>query len=122
MTNLEKIEGILSGLTLEDAAKLARMLRERWGIREVANIPVVELSIEVEDEPEQEFFDVVLVEVGERRIDVIKKVRALGGYGLKESRELIDQGDAVVLTEVDRETGEVAMGTLVELGATVELR
>jgi len=122
MTNLEKIEGILSGLTLEDAAKLARMLRERWGIREVANIPVVELSIEVEDEPEQEFFDVVLVEVGERRIDVIKKVRALGGYGLKESRELIDQGDAVVLAEVDRETGGVAMGALVELGATVELR
>lgn len=128
----EKIEKILEqieGLTIIEAAELVKMAEDRWGVSAVAPVAVAAApaaaaaAAEEEEEEEQTEFTVVLQDVGPKKIQVIKAVRALiSGLGLREAKELVESAPKPVLENVDKEQAEAAKKELEEAGATVELK
>ena len=125
MADLEKLVEDLSSLNLMEAAELAKLLEEKWGVSAAAPMamgmmPMMggEAAAEVEEQTE---FDVVLKEIGPKKINVIKEVRALTGLGLKEAKEVVDNM-GTVMEGVGKDAAAAAKAKLEEAGAVVELK
>jgi len=125
MADLEKIVEDLSSLTLMEAADLTKMLEEKWGVSAAAPMAMAMPGMmgggEAEAAEEQTEFDVVLKEIGPKKINVIKEVRALTGLGLKEAKGVVDEL-GTVMEAVSKEAAEEAKGKLEDAGAVVELK
>src|SRR6202165_1960870 len=124
MADLQKIVDDLSQLTVIEAADLAKMLEEKWGVSAaaavaVATAPCGAAAARVEEKTE---FTVVLTSHGEKKIEVIKEVRALTGLGLKEAKELVEAAPKAVKEGVTKDEAEKVKAQLEKAGAKVELK
>jgi large subunit ribosomal protein L7/L12 len=124
MANLEKIVEDLSSLTVLEAAELAKLLEEKWGVSAAAAVavaagPAAAAAAPVEEKTE---FTVVLAAVGDKKIEVIKEVRAVTGLGLKEAKDLVEGAPKPVKEGVTKEEAEKIKATLEKVGAKVELK
>jgi large subunit ribosomal protein L7/L12 len=123
MADLQKIVDDLSGLTVLEAADLAKMLEEKWGVSAAAAVAVAAgpaaAAAAVEEKTE---FTVILAAIGEKKIEVIKEVRALTGLGLKEAKDLVEGAPKAVKEGVNKEEAEKVKATLEKVGAKVELK
>jgi large subunit ribosomal protein L7/L12 len=124
MANLEKIVEDLSGLTVLEAAELAKMLEDKWGVSAAAAVAVAAGPAAAAAAPaeEQTEFTVVLAAAGEKKIEVIKEVRALTGLGLKEAKDLVEGAPKPVKEGVNKEDADKIKATLEKVGAKVELK
>ncbi len=122
MADLEKLVGDLSKLTVMEAADLSKLLEEKWGVSAAAPVVAVAAPVAEEAAVEKDEFDVVLASYGEKKINVIKEVRALTGLGLKEAKDLVEAAPKAVKEGVGKEEAESAKKQLEEAGATVELK
>ena len=126
MADLEKLVEDLSELTLLEAAELTKMLEEKWGVSAAAPVagmmPMAGMPGAVEEEEEKTEFDVVLKEIGPKKINVIKEVRALTSLGLKEAKDAVDAAPNTILEAVSKEAAEEAKNKLEEVGAVVEIK
>ena len=125
MADLEKIADDLSNLTVLEAAELSKMLEEKWGVSAAAPVAVAAAVAGAGGEDaavEQDEFDVVLTSFGEKKINVIKEVRAITGLGLKEAKDLVEAAPKAVKEAVSKGEAEELKTKLEEAGATVELK
>jgi large subunit ribosomal protein L7/L12 len=125
MANLEKLADELSTLTVLEAADLSKMLEEKWGVSAAAPVAVAAApgagGGEAEAE-EKDTFDVILTSFGEKKINVIKEVRAITGLGLKEAKDLVDGAPNPVKEGVGKDEAEEVKKKLEEAGASIELK
>ena len=123
MVNLQKIVDELSGLTVLEAAELAKMLEEKWGVSAAAPVAMMAAAAApaaaVEEKTE---FNVILTAVGTQKINVIKEVRAVTSLGLKEAKDLVEGAPKAVKEGVNKEEAEKIKKQLEAAGATVELK
>ena len=124
MADLQKIVDDLSKLTVLEAADLAKMLEEKWGVSAAAAVavaaaPGAAAAAPVEEKTE---FTVVLAAHGEKKIEVIKEVRALTGLGLKEAKDLVEAAPKPVKEGISKEEAEKVKAALEKAGAKVELK
>ena len=124
MADLQKLVDELSELTVIQAAELSKMLEEKWGVSAaapvaVAAVPNGEAAAAVEEQTE---FDVILASFGEKKINVIKEIRAITGLGLKEAKDLVESAPKSVKEGVSKDEGEELKAKLEGAGATVELK
>ena len=124
MANLEKIAEELSALTVLEAADLSKMLEEKWGVSAAAPMAVAQMpgAPAAEAAEEKTEFDVILTAFGEKKINVIKEVRAMTGLGLKEAKDLVESAPKAVKEGIRKEEAEEAKKKLEEVGATVEVK
>jgi large subunit ribosomal protein L7/L12 len=127
MANLEQIVEDLSSLTLLEASELTKMLEEKWGVSAAAPMamgmmPMMGGAGAVVEEEEKTEFDVVLKEVGPKKINVIKEVRALTSLGLKEAKDVVDGAPSTIMEAVTKEAAAEAKVKLEEAGAVVEIK
>ena len=123
MPDLEKIAEDLSALTVIEAADLSKLLEEKWGVSAAAPVAVAAVAADaVEAAEEQTEFDVILASYGEKKINVIKEVRAMTGLGLKEAKDLVEGAPKAVKESVTKDEGEELKKKLEDAGATVELK
>jgi len=122
-TNLEQIAEDLSKLTVMEAAELSKMLEEKWGVSAAAPVAVVAAAGGGEAAAEEKnSFDVMLTNFGEKKINVIKEVRAITGLGLKEAKDLVEAAPKAVKEGASKEDAEKFKEQLEAAGATVELK
>ena len=124
MADLAKIVDDLSSLTVLEAADLAKMLEEKWGVSAAAAVavsagPAGAAAPAVEEQTE---FTVMLAAAGDKKIEVIKEVRAITGLGLKEAKDLVEGAPKAVKEGVSKEEAEKLKGQLEKAGAKVELK
>jgi large subunit ribosomal protein L7/L12 len=123
MADLQKIVSDLSSLTVLEAAELAKLLEEKWGVSAAAAVAVAAApgaaAAPVEEKTE---FTAVLAAVGDKKIEVIKEVRALTGLGLKEAKDLVEAAPKAVKEGVAKDEAEKIKATLEKVGAKVELK
>jgi large subunit ribosomal protein L7/L12 len=126
MANLEKIVDELSSLTVLEAAELAKLLEEKWGVSAAAAVAVAAApaggaaaAAPVEEKTE---FTVVLSAIGDKKIEVIKEVRAITALGLKEAKDLVEGAPKPVKEGVSKEEAEKIKAALEKVGAKVELK
>jgi large subunit ribosomal protein L7/L12 len=124
MADLQKIVDELSTLTVLEAADLAKMLEEKWGVSAAAAVAVAAgpagagaAAAEAQTE-----FTVMLMAAGDKKIEVIKEVRALTGLGLKEAKDLVEGAPKAVKEGVNKEEADKMKATLEKAGAKVELK
>ena len=124
MADLQKLVDDLSKLTVIEAADLAKMLEEKWGVSAAAAVAVAAASGGAAAAPVEEKteFTVVLTSHGEKKIEVIKEVRALTGLGLKEAKELVESAPKPVKEGVNKDEAEKVKAQLEKAGAKVELK
>ena len=124
---LEKLVEMLDELTLLEAAELSKMLQDKWGVSAaapmaMAGMPMAAAGAEEEEEEEKTEFDVVLKEIGPKKIQVIKAVRTFrADLGLREAKELVDSAPVKVLEGAPKEQAESAANALKEQDAVVEI-
>ena len=124
MADLQKLVDDLSTLTVLEAADLAKMLEEKWGVSAAAAVAVAAApggaaAAPVEEKTE---FTVVLTAIGDKKIEVIKEVRALTGLGLKEAKDLVEGAPKPVKEGVSKDEAEKVKAQLEKAGAKVELK
>jgi len=124
MADLSKIVDDLSGLTVMEAAELAKMLEEKWGVTAAAAVAVAAApgaagAAAAEEKTE---FTVVLASAGDKKIEVIKEVRAITGLGLKEAKDLVEGAPKPVKEGVNKEDAGKIKAQLEKVGAKVELK
>jgi large subunit ribosomal protein L7/L12 len=124
MADLQKIVDDLSGLTVLEASELAKLLEEKWGVSAAAAVavaagPTAAAAPAAEEKTE---FTVVLAAVGDKKIEVIKEVRALTGLGLKEAKDLVEGAPKPVKEGVNKDEAAKIKATLEKVGAKVELK
>jgi large subunit ribosomal protein L7/L12 len=124
MANLEKIVEDLSSLTVLEAAELAKLLESKWGVSAAAAVavaagPAAAAAAPVEEQTE---FTVILAAIGDKKIEVIKEVRAVTGLGLKEAKDLVEGAPKPVKEGVTKDEAEKIKATLEKVGAKVELK
>jgi large subunit ribosomal protein L7/L12 len=124
MADLEKIVEQISELSLLEAADLVKMLEEKLGVSAAAPMAMAAMPVAAAAEPEEEKteFDVILKEIGPKKIEVIKAVRQLTALGLKESKEMVDGAPSTVLEAVAKEAAEDAKAKMEAAGAVVEIK
>jgi large subunit ribosomal protein L7/L12 len=125
MTDLTKIVDDLSKLTVLEAAELAKMLEEKWGVSAAAAVAVAAAPGGGAAAPaaeEQTEFNVVLISGGDKKINVIKEVRAITGLGLKEAKDLVEAGGKTVKDGVNKEEAAKLKKQLEDQGAVVEVK
>lgn len=129
MADLEKLVDDISSLTLLEAADLTKMLEEKLGVSAAAQMPMgmmmpagAGVAAAAEEEEEKTEFDVVLKDIGPKKINVIKEVRTLTSLGLREAKELVDGAPNTVMEGVGKEAAEEAKAKLEAVGAVVELQ
>ncbi|NQU59829.1 MAG: 50S ribosomal protein L7/L12 [Rhodospirillales bacterium] len=124
MANLEKIADDLSTLTVMEAAELSKMLEEKWGVSAAAPVAVAAAGAVAGGEAavEKDIFDVILASVGDKKINVIKEVRAATQLGLKEAKDLVESAPKPIKEGVKKDEAEELKKKLEEAGATVELK
>ena len=124
---LEKLVEMLDELTLLEAADLSKMLQDKWGVSAaapvaMAGMPMAAAAEAAEEEEEKTEFDVILKEIGPKKIQVIKAVRTFrADLGLKEAKELVDSAPVKVLEAAPKEQAESAANALKEQDAVVEV-
>jgi len=125
MANLSQIVDDLSALTVLEAAELAKMLEEKWGVSAAAATvavgpgPAGAAAAPVEEQTE---FTVVLAAIGDKKIEVIKEVRAITGLGLKEAKDLVEGAPKPVKEAVSKDDAAKLKAQLEKVGAKVELK
>lgn len=125
MANLEKIVDELSSLTVLEAAELAKLLETKWGVSAAAAVAVAAApggaapAAAVEEQTE---FTVMLAAFGDKKIEVIKEVRAITGLGLKEAKDLVEAAPKAVKEGVSKEDAAKFKAQLEKVGAKVELK
>ncbi|NFV79459.1 50S ribosomal protein L7/L12 [Magnetospirillum aberrantis] len=124
MADLAKLVDELSALTVLEAAELSKMLEEKWGVSAAAPVAVAAVAAgaaapAVEEKTE---FDVVLTEAGDKKINVIKEVRAITGLGLKEAKDLVEGAPKTVKEGVSKDEAEKIKKVLEEAGAKVQVK
>ena len=125
MADLQKIVDDLSSLTVLEAADLAKMLEEKWGVSAAAAVAVAAAPGGGGAAPaaeEKTEFNVILAAAGDKKIEVIKEVRALTGLGLKEAKDLVEGAPKAVKEGVNKEEADKIKATLEKVGAKVELK
>ena len=133
MADLEKLSEDLSTLTVLEVAELAKMLEDKWGVTAAAAAPIALAAVPgaaagggdaaAEAAEEKTEFDVVLTSAGEKKINVIKEVRAaVSGLGLKEAKELVESAPKAIKEGVSKDEAEEIKKKLEEAGATVEVK
>jgi large subunit ribosomal protein L7/L12 len=126
MADLQKIVDDLSSLTVLEAADLAKMLEEKWGVSAAAAVAVAAgpagAAGGAAPAEEKTEFTVVLAAAGDKKIEVIKEVRALTGLGLKEAKDLVEGAPKPVKESVSKEEADKIKATLEKAGAKVELK
>lgn len=128
MADLEKIAEELSNLTVIEAAELAKMLEDKWGVSAAAAAPVAMAMPGAagagagEAAEEQTEFDVILAAAGDKKINVIKEVRAITGLGLKEAKDLVEGAPKPVKEGVDKDEANKIKEQLEGVGAKVEVK
>ena len=126
MADLAKIADDLSALTVLEAAELSKMLEEKWGVSAAAPVAVAAVgggaAGEEAEAEEQTEFTVILASYGEKKINVIKEVRALTGLGLKEAKDLVEAAPTPVKEGIDKDEVETIKSKLEAAGATVEVK
>jgi large subunit ribosomal protein L7/L12 len=126
MADISKLAEDLSALTVLEAAELAKLLEEKWGVSAAA-APVAVAAVAGGDAggaaaEEKTEFDVILTATGDNKINVIKAVRALTGLGLKEAKDLVEGAPKPVKEAASKDDADAAKAALEEAGATVELK
>ena len=126
MADIEKIAEELSSLTVMEAAELATLLEEKWGVSAAA-APVAVAAVAGGDTggaaaEEKSEFDVVLTAAGASKINVIKEVRAITGLGLKEAKDMVEGAPKAIKEGVAKDEAESIKAKLEEVGASVELK
>ncbi len=123
MADLQKIVDDLSSLTVLEAAELAKLLEEKWGVSAAAAVavagPAAAAAAPAEEKTE---FTVVLAAAGDKKIEVIKEVRAITGLGLKEAKDLVEGAPKPVKESVNKDEAEKLKAQLEKAGAKVELK
>ena len=124
MADLQKIVDDLSGLTVLEAAELAKLLEEKWGVSAAAAVAVAggPAAAAAPAAEEQTEFTVVLTAAGEKKIEVIKEVRAITGLGLKEAKDLVEGAPKPVKEAVNKDEAAKIKAQLEKAGAKVELK
>ena len=124
MADLEKIAEELSGLTVLEAADLAKLLEDKWGVSAAA--PVVVAAAAPADgcaaAEEQTEFDVILASFGDKKINVIKEIRTITGLGLKEAKDLVESAPKEIKEGIAKEEAEKLKEQLEGAGATVDIK
>lgn len=125
MADIQKIVDDLSSLTVLEAAELAKILEEKWGVSAAAPVAVAAAAGGAGDAAaaeEKTEFDVVLTGAGDKKINVIKEVRAITSLGLKEAKDLVEGAPKPVKEGVDKDEAEKIKKQLEDAGASVELK
>ena len=125
MADLSKLVDSLSELTVLEAAELAKLLEEKWGVSAAAAVAVAAApggGAAAAPAEEKTEFTVVLASVGDKKIEVIKEVRALTGLGLKEAKDLVEGAPKPVKEGVNKDEADKIKATLEKVGAKVELK
>lgn len=125
MADLENLVEELSSLTVLEAAELSKLLEEKWGVSAAAPVAVAAApggAPAAEAAEEKTEFDVVLATIGDKKINVIKEVRAITGLGLKEAKELVESAPKPIKEGVKKEEADEIKKKLEEAGATVEVK
>ena len=128
MADLDKLVDELSNLTVLEAADLSKMLEEKWGVSAAAAAPMAMAMPAAGGDAgasaaeEQTEFDVILAAIGEKKINVIKEVRAITGLGLKEAKDLVESAPKAIKEGATKAEAEELKKKLEEVGATVELK
>ena len=125
MAQLAKLVDDLSSLTVIEAAELAKMLEEKWGVSAAAPVALAgggAAAPAAEAVAEKTEFDVILATIGEKKVNVIKEVRALTQLGLKEAKDLVEAAPKAVKEGVNKEEAAKIKKQLEDAGATVEIR
>ena len=124
MADLEKIAEELSGLTVIEAADLAKLLEDKWGVSAAA--PVAVAAAAPADggaaAEEQTEFDVILASFGDKKINVIKEIRTITGLGLKEAKDLVESAPKEIKEGIAKEEAEKIKEQLEGAGATVDIK
>jgi len=125
MANLQKLVDELSNLTVIEAAELSKLLEEKWGVSAAAPVAVAAVggaAAPVEAVEEKDSFDVILLGSGDKKINVIKEVRAITGLGLKEAKDLVEGAPKPVKEGVNKTEAADLKKKLEDAGATVEVK
>jgi large subunit ribosomal protein L7/L12 len=123
MADLQKIADDLSNLTVLEAAELAKLLEEKWGVSAAAAVAVAAGPAAAAPAAEEKTeFSVILAAVGDKKIEVIKEVRAITGLGLKEAKDLVEGAPKSVKEGVNKDEAAKIKATLEKVGAKVELK
>ncbi len=124
MPDLVGLVDQLSALSVLEASQLSKMLEEKWGVSAAAPVAVAAAAAApaAEAVPEQTEFDVILAAIGEKKINVIKEVRAITSLGLKEAKDLVEAAPKSVKEGVNKEEAEKIKKQLEDAGATVEIK
>jgi large subunit ribosomal protein L7/L12 len=126
MADLDKLVEELSKLTVIEAAELSKKLEEAWGVSAAVPVAVAAAAPAggdaAEAEAEKDSFDVILASIGDKKINVIKEVRAITGLGLKEAKDLVEAAPKAVKEAVNKAEAEEVKTKLESAGATVELK
>lgn len=125
MANIEKIAEDLGKLTILEAAELTKLLEEKWGVSAAAPVAVAAVAGAAagagEDAEEKTEFDVIIKDVGPKKIDVIKALRQITQLGLKDAKDLAETEGGKVLEQAGKDTANDAKSKLETAGATIEL-
>lgn len=127
MSKIEKLVEDLSGLTVLEAAELAKLLEDKWGVSAAAPVAVAAVGgaaagAAAAPAAEKTEFTVVLVDAGDKKINVIKEVRAITGLGLKEAKDLVEGAPKEVKADVNKDEAAKLKKQLEDAGAKVELK
>ncbi len=122
MVNLEKIADELSALSVMQAAELSKMLEEKWGVSAAAPVAVASVAAAAPAEEAQTEFNVILASAGDKKIEVIKEVRAITGLGLKEAKDLVEAAPKPVKESVSKDEANKIKEQLEKVGAKVEVK
>ena len=125
MSNLTKLVDDLSALTVIEAAELSKMLEEKWGVSAAAPVAVAAAgggAAAAAPAAEQTEFNVILATIGDKKINVIKEVRAITGLGLKEAKDLVEGAPKAVKEGVNKDEAAKLKKQLEDAGATVEVK
>jgi large subunit ribosomal protein L7/L12 len=127
MPDLAKLVDDLSALSVIEAAQLSKMLEEKWGVSAAVPVAVAAMgggsaAPAVETAPEQTEFDVILAAIGDKKINVIKEVRAITSLGLKEAKDLVEAAPKPVKEGVNKDEAAKIKKQLEDAGATVEIK
>ncbi|MFT9375553.1 50S ribosomal protein L7/L12, partial [Komagataeibacter saccharivorans] len=123
MADLNKIVEDLSALTVLEAAELSKLLEEKWGVSAAAPVAVAAAPGAAAAAPAEEKteFDVVLTKAGDKKINVIKEIRAITGLGLKEAKDLVEGAPKTIKEGASKDEAEKIKKTLEDNGASVEI-
>lgn len=125
MADITKIADELSQLTVMEAAELSKLLEEKWGVSAAAPVAMAAAAPAAggaEAEAEKTEFNVVLADIGDKKINIIKEVRTITGLGLKEAKELVEKAPTPVKEGVAKDEAEKIKAALEAAGAKVELK